>query len=458
MKIENFKKIILNNEEILVEKVLNYAKKQNYVKYTSTLKEAWRMSIAGLSESLIKVIEKNSSIPEMGPDDDFTKSEIAEFGIIEAQKHRSRGITLSMFLGLMKYYHQAYTDLINESNFSLEEKTYFSQYIKRFFDHVELGFTMEWLGLSEKQKSEELQRANRELSNEKNKYLTVFESIYDPIILVDKNNNIENINHKAAEVFLDEVISGMKYYSKTDTDKQLDWLNKELIKFINLNENEIFEEKVIETKAGEKTFLVKFKKMLDISEKYRGTVIIFYDITERVKIENELKIHQKQLEFYAFTDPMTGISNRRTGLMILEKELAFVFRKGTPLSICFVDVDGLKMVNDTYGHAEGDLLINFIVSSIKSSIRDIDTISRIGGDEFILIFPDCCESDAKEIVRRIYSKLEEYNSRGEKPFKYSFSFGIIEVTRDTTLSANDIIKVADKKMYKHKLSKKELRR
>jgi len=71
-------------------------------------------------------------------------------------------------------------------------------------------------------------------------------------------------------------------------------LVKELIKFIDLNINENLQEKTIETKAGEKTFLIKFKKMLDISEKYRGTVIIFYDMTERIKIERELKLqHEK---------------------------------------------------------------------------------------------------------------------------------------------------------------------
>ncbi|MHB8125708.1 MAG: hypothetical protein ACYDEJ_08730 [Desulfitobacteriaceae bacterium] len=157
MEMEKLKRIILDSEEILMEKILNYAKERNYVKYTSTLKEAWRMSISGLSEALIKVIEQSNSIPEMGPDDDFTKSEVAEFGIAEAQKHRSRGVTLGMFLGLIKYYHQVYTDLINESNFSLKEKKYFSQYIKRYFDHVELGFTIEWVGLTEKQKLIELQ-------------------------------------------------------------------------------------------------------------------------------------------------------------------------------------------------------------------------------------------------------------------------------------------------------------
>ncbi|MEQ8156880.1 MAG: GGDEF domain-containing protein, partial [Clostridiaceae bacterium] len=107
MEIEKLKRIILDSEEILMDKTLSYAKKQNYTKYTSTLREAWRMSIAGLSEALVKVIEKSDTIFEMGPDDDFTKSEVAEFGIIEAQRHRSRGVTLSMYLGLMKYYHQA---------------------------------------------------------------------------------------------------------------------------------------------------------------------------------------------------------------------------------------------------------------------------------------------------------------------------------------------------------------
>jgi diguanylate cyclase (GGDEF)-like protein len=454
MEMEKLKEIILDSEEILMEKVLKYAKEYNYVKYTSTLKEAWRISIAGLSEALIKVIEKSGTIPEMGPDEDYTKNEVTEFGIIEAQKHRSRGITLGMYLGLMKYYHQAYIDLINESNFSPIEKEYFSQYIKRFFDHVELGFAVEWAGSSEKQRLEELQEANREMTNEKNKYLTIFESIYDPVILVDRENNIENINYKAAEVFLNVIIPGMKYYSNINTDKEFHWLGEELAKFIELNINEVLQEKTIETKTGQKTFLIKFKKMLDISEKYTGTVIIFNDITERKRIERELKIQHEKLEFYAFTDPMTGVSNRRTGLMILDKELAKVNREGAPLSICFMDLDGLKAVNDTYGHMEGDLLINYIVSSIKSSVREVDTVSRMGGDEFLIIFPGCCEADAEEVVKRICDKLEDYNRTGEKPFKYDFSYGLVEITLDNKLSANDAIKAADERMYKNKLSKK----
>ncbi|WP_373844494.1 diguanylate cyclase [Clostridium sp.] len=449
MDIRKLKRIILDSEEILIEKILEYAKKQNYVKYTSTLKEAWRMSIWGLSESLVKVIEKNSAIPEMGPDDDFTKNEVAQFGVLEARKHRLRGVTLDIFLGLMKYYEQAYMDVIDESSFSCEEKKYFSRYIKRCFDHIELGFTIEWAGLSEKQNLEELQKSNREITNEKNKYLTIFESIYDPIILVDKDNNIENINYRAAEVFLNASVPGTKYYGNVDEDEKLIWISEEINEFVASSENEVLKEKTIETKTGEKTFLVKFKKMLDVSEKYRGVVIIFNDITERVKAENKLKIQHEQLKYYAFTDPMTGVSNRRTGIVMLEKELSLVPRRDKPLSICFIDVDGLKKINDNYGHTEGDWVINFIVSNIKLRVRKTDTVSRMGGDEFLIIFPDCCEDDAEKIIEEIYCGLKKH----KKPFKCSFSYGIIEIAKHTNISVNDVIRASDEKMYKNKLAK-----
>lgn len=452
---EEFKKYILDSEEILMEKVLQYAKKQDYVKYTSTLKEAWRLSISGLSEALIKVIDKSGAIPEMVPDEDFTHSEVAGFGIAEAKRHRTRGVTLGMFMGLLKYYQQSYADLIQESHFAADQKEYYLQYIKRFFDHVELGLIMEWKEMPEIQRITELQKANRQMTNEKNKYLTVFESIYDPIILMDKDNKIENINFKAAENFLDTAVSGMRYYSNTEI--KLDWLNEQLRIFMDSDRNEILQEKTVQTKTGQKIFMVKFQKMLDISEKYKGTVVIFYDITERKKVEKELEIRNEMLEYYAYTDQMTGVSNRRTGIELLEKELVRISESYMPLSVCFFDVDGLKTVNDTYGHIEGDQMIKFIASAVKSSVREIDTVSRMGGDEFLVIFPGFHESEAEEIIKKINAKLEEHNQDREFPFEYSFSYGIIE-TRGGNYDANDVIKAADEKMYLNKLSKRTARK
>jgi hypothetical protein len=74
------------------------------------------------------------------------------------------------------------------------------------------------------------------MANGKNKYLAIFESFYDLFIIVAKINNIENINYKAAKVFLKVVNSGMKYYCNNNTDKDLEWLNEEIIKFIGSND------------------------------------------------------------------------------------------------------------------------------------------------------------------------------------------------------------------------------
>ena len=565
---DKLKIFILGNEEILIDKILNYAKERNYVKYSSTLRDAWRMSISGTSQALIKAIEKSSSIPEMGPDDDFTKDEVAEFGIFEAKKHRSRGVTLGMFLGLMKYYHQVYTDLVNESSFSSKEKEYFTQYIKRYFDHIELGFTIEWVGLSEKQKLEELQKTNRELVNEKNKYLTIFESIYDPVIIVDKNDNIDNINNKAAEVFLNVVDLGMKYYGNINIDKDVEWLNKKLIKFIDLNENEVLHEKMIETRTGQRTFLVKFKKMLDVSEKYEGTVIIFNDITHRKRLETSLsnekmllettlisvgdgvistnnegnivflnrvaefltgwtkeaamgkfieeifnivnevsreksgnivkkvlesgkllelagntiliskdgterflensaapimqetgeivgvvlvfrdfsekKHKQEKIEFLSYHDQLTGLYNRR----FYEEELKRLdTERNIPMTIVMGDVNGLKLTNDSFGHAIGDEILKKVADVMVKACRSDDIIARLGGDEFVIILPKTDTLVAEQIIKRINNLL-----LNEKlcSIDISVSFGY-ETKNNVKEKVQEILKKAEDNMYKRKI-------
>jgi PAS domain-containing protein len=186
--------LIATHENWLMNRVLGYAKERNYVKYTSTLVEAWRISIAGLSERLLSALETYNGVPELGPDEDYTQDPIASFGILEAQRHRARGVTLDMFLGLMKYYRQSYVDLVLQAGFEPEHQDHFRLLVDRFFDRIELGFCVEWTALSENEKTEELQVSNRDMANEKNKYLTIFQSLYDSVILLDRENQVENIN------------------------------------------------------------------------------------------------------------------------------------------------------------------------------------------------------------------------------------------------------------------------
>ena len=127
-----------------MKRILAYAKKFGYTRYTSTLEEAWRLSISGLTNSLTDALNAHTDTPELSPDEDFYNEPLTEFGVIEAQRHRKRGVTIAMFFGLMKYYRQVYLDLLKEQSpfpETIEQDTYF---VIRSFDRIEVAFCDEW--------------------------------------------------------------------------------------------------------------------------------------------------------------------------------------------------------------------------------------------------------------------------------------------------------------------------
>lgn len=287
--------LIANNETWLMQRILDYAKEYDYVQYTSTLLEAWRVSIAGLSQPLLDALQTSDKVRELGPDIDFTQDPIASFGILEAQLHRARGISFSMFLGLMKYYRQSYLDLIHQAGFEQAYEGYCRRFVDRFFDRIEIGFSVEWLESSEEEKLKELQATNRNMTNEKNKYLTIFESLPNPVILHNDDNQIENLNFAAAEMFAGKQIPGAIYYGSEAPENSLNWLQEELASFLLTNNSEISFEKKFKNNQKTGYFNVKFARMLDSSEKYRGTIVILKDVTERKKIEKQMAIKKQQL-------------------------------------------------------------------------------------------------------------------------------------------------------------------
>jgi PAS domain-containing protein len=177
--------------------VVEYAKIHEYTRYTSTLIDAWRISINSLNSAIAKAIESNDPIGHISLDTKFTETAIDQFSIQEVHKHRARGITLGMFLGLVKYYKRSYLDLVREQDLDLKSEAEYLAFLERFFDRFEVGYSVEWNSLNGNEAADELRNQNRMLTNEKNKYLTVFESLYDPVILLDENHKIANINQSA---------------------------------------------------------------------------------------------------------------------------------------------------------------------------------------------------------------------------------------------------------------------
>ena len=169
----------------------------------------------------------------------------------------------------------------------------------------------------------------------------------------------------------------------------------------------------------------------------------------RKEIEERKKIEEK-LNYFATIDALTNVYNRRTGLLLLENQLKLIKRKKSTFCVCFIDVNGLKHVNDAYGHHEGDEFILTICNLIKQNIRASDVLCRMGGDEFLTLFYDCLEDGANIIIEKILSTLKETSYRMHKPHPISFSYGIVEVNEECEKNIDEIIEIADQRMYEQK--------
>lgn len=207
-------------------------------------------------------------------------------------------------------------------------------------------------------------------------------------------------------------------------------------------ENYIVEHK---TSSGTKKWVIANYEIIEyMGEKCVLTNVT--DITELKKMENELLSH-------ASTDVLTGVLNRRTGvealrILISSKDSSRIS------SICFIDIDGLKEVNDKFGHNEGDYLINKVCSVIKETLSNDGSIFRFGGDEFVILLPDKTEKESEALWSKIQTKFLEINNLGIKPYKIVTSHGVIEFTGTTNLSVEELLDLADKKMYIEKKSHK----
>jgi PAS domain-containing protein len=233
--------VFLKEHELwLMRRVRDYAVEQDYTRYNSTLEEAWRISIVGLTDSIASALAISEEPWELGPDDNFISDPVAAFGVVEAQKHRSRGVTLEMFMGLMKYYRQAYLDLVRMSCASLPScgqgqgggDAWFARFIERVFDRIEIAFCAEW-SRNETVNSaiDELQAANRLITNEKNKFLTIFETLPTAVFLLDDNRRIVHMNHAGARMLNSAATAGEHYYSSPEERIAFPWLADELFRF-----------------------------------------------------------------------------------------------------------------------------------------------------------------------------------------------------------------------------------
>ena len=150
----------------------------------------------------------------------------------------------------------------------------------------------------------------------------------------------------------------------------------------------------------------------------------------------------------AARDPLTGVANRRVAMEQLAKALSQATSRHQSLSLLMFDIDLFKRINDAHGHAMGDLVIRLASGLVKDTIRAVDFVARIGGEEFIILVPEANTAQAQILAERLREKIAALEV-GVIKLRFTASFGVTEIT-DTDESFGTVLQRADQAMYRSK--------
>jgi two-component system cell cycle response regulator len=172
---------------------------------------------------------------------------------------------------------------------------------------------------------------------------------------------------------------------------------------------------------------------------------------QRQALEEELEVKNDLLKNLSITDELTKLFNRRYLIQRLDEELSKIKRYNYTLSVMMLDIDHFKRINDTYGHAQGDLALEKLAQLIKKNIRAIDIACRYGGEEIVIIFSFTDLEGISDVARRLRRKVEEQNfGSTEQPFKFTVSIGLISADSKDQLDVDSLFKTLDKQLYEAK--------
>jgi len=162
---------------------------------------------------------------------------------------------------------------------------------------------------------------------------------------------------------------------------------------------------------------------------------------------------QLELLNLSMLDDLTGVYNRRGFLTLAEHHVLLAYRTGKPFLVAFMDLDGLKQVNDTHGHQEGNRALVEAAEVLRDSIRHSDILARMGGDEFAALILEAGEDSIGVVTRRLEHKLDSCNAMRSRRYDLSISIGIVPGDTNRLSGIEQLLSEADILMYQNKQKK-----
>lgn len=286
------------------------------------------------------------------------------------------------------------------------------------------------------QKTKELEDANNELKKafetigklEKN-YRAILESNTDALVVINKDKKILYLNLAAKKLFSEN-------YEKIILD------------IVNFDEIEKSVREVTISHGNGSHVIVDMCVSETDWEGREAYLLSIRDITEKVRLREKLKIQ-------SVTDELTTLYNRRGFFSLVEHKIRFARRNKKGMFLFFIDVDGMKCINDTLSHNDGDCALVGVSRILKATFNENDVAARIGGDEFAVLSIDVSEQDAESIINKLLDKQREFNDKSNYPFNISMSVGAAYFDPENPVNIDELMARADRLMYKDKNSKRK---
>ena len=282
-------------------------------------------------------------------------------------------------------------------------------------------------------------KAENKMESNKEKYKTIFNSSPLGIILENKKGEIIEANKMMTKMsgYSKEELEGSSVFEKFVLPEKKEEA-RENIKEIIEKDKEIEYETKTKVKNGEIRSYYLNETSIYLPNGEKGLISMQLDITER-------KQKEKQIKYLLYRDQLTDLYNRR----FFEEKMESLNQKSKlPISIIMADVNGLKIINDTYGHSTGDELLVKTAELLKESIRPEDILARWAGDEFVILLPQTKREKAEQIMTKIKSTNKELSKEN-----IPISIGMGVATKNNmTNNITKVLEKADDKMYQNKLS------
>ncbi len=197
-------------------------------------------------------------------------------------------------------------------------------------------------------------------------------------------------------------------------------------------------EVVLVNETARRTVLSNARPILDEDGKALGAVLALHDVTG-------MKLAEAALRRQALRDPLTDLPNRLLLIDRLEHAMARDDRDRRLLALLYIDLDGFKNVNDTLGHAMGDVVLGEVATRLREAVRSSDTVARLGGDEFAVLVEDASEGELTGLPERLLARLCAPLDVGDRHLVITASLGV--ATSTTAATASDLLRNADLAMY-----------